>query len=149
MMLLLLQVATEAKATQALDTVTVSAIVVAVIQWLKKATWIPFVNQHSAGINRAISWGAAFISGAGLHYSYTGVDNGTLTITGLTLSSIMAAGWSTVQSYGSQWLVYNVAIKSRAADVAAVAEAPPAPLVVATPGVAAAAAEVKAEGVKQ
>lgn len=132
MMLLQIQ---DAMPNEALTTFTAASMVVSIIQWLKQATWIPFVSQHSAGINRAISWGAAIVTGTGIHWMYS-TENGTLLISGLTVASVSSTVLNTIQSYFAQWLVYNAAIKARAADVAAVAHrtgAPPIP--VAQPGV--------------
>ena len=117
---------------------TTSAMSVAVIQWLKNAKFIPFVTQHSTGINRALGWATALMSATGLHYKYD-ASNGTLILTGLTLTAIAHASYDTVQSYAFNWLIYNGLVKSRAADVAAVAEGvrtiPVAPPGVVTAGV--------------
>lgn len=123
---------------------TTSAMSVAIIQWLKNAKWVPFMDQHTAGINRAVSWGAAFLAATGLHYNYD-PNSGTLTIMNLTAMAIVHAMWDATKSYAFNWLIYNTSgIKTRAADVAAVAEGVPAKKVVG-PGVAAAGAEMAAE----
>lgn len=130
---------TDAMSNEFLSTITASSMVVAVIQWLKNTKMIPFINQHSAKLNRTLSWAAAFISGAGLHYHYE-ASTGTLVLTGLTAAAFGHAIWDTAQSYALQWLIYKGIVKGPAADVAAVAEGVPVTSVVG-PGAVVAGAE--------
>jgi hypothetical protein len=126
--------------------ISTSAMSVAIIQWLKNTKYIPFMDQHSAGINRVVGWCSALASSAGIHYSYD-AHVGTLTLTGLTAMAIFHAATDATKSYAFNWLIYNGLVKGRAADVAAVAErqAQGMPVkVAATPGVVAAAAEPEA-----
>lgn len=129
----------EIPSSEILSTFTASAMVVSVIQWLKNTKWVPFVNQHSAGLNRVLSWLAAFVSGVGIHYHYDATV-GALTITGLTAGAIVHTGWDATQQYAAQWLIYRGILKSRASDVTAVAEGIPATVVI-SPGVAKAAVD--------
>ncbi len=121
--------------------ISTSAMSVAIIQWLKNTKYVPFMDQHTAGINRLFGWGAAFCSAVGIHYTYD-AHIGTLTLTGLTASAIVHAGLDATKSYSFNWLIYNGMVKGRAADVAAVAESPKKVAVVASPGVVAAGKEM-------
>ncbi len=123
--------------------ISTSAMSVAIIQWLKNTKWVPFMDQHTAGINRLVGWGTAFISATGIHYTYD-AHVGTLTLTGISAMAIMHAVLDATKSYSFNWLIYNGMVKGRAADVAAVAEGVPAKKVV-SPGVAAAAAEMASD----
>lgn len=123
--------------------ISTSAMSVAIIQWIKNTKYVPFVNQHTAGVNRLLGWGSAFCSAIGIHYSYD-AHLGNLTITGLTLYAIVHAALDATKSYSFNWLIYNGMIKGRAADVAAVAEGVPA-TPVAQPGVIAAGVEQAAQ----
>ena len=95
--------------SEVLSTLSASAIAVGVIQYLKNVKWIPFMNQHSAGMNRFVGWAVAFASSLGLHFAYDHAA-GTLTITGLTVAVIGHTAWDTIKSYAMQWLTYNLAI---------------------------------------
>ncbi len=121
--------------------ISTSAITVAIIQWMKNSE-LPILkafSQHSAGLNRTVAWIASLIAGVGIHYKYDPAL-GALTITGLTGTAIISAAVNATKSYGFNWLIYNLAVKSRAADVSAVAEGV-RPVVVASPGAVVAGAE--------
>lgn len=135
----------EMPSNEILSTFTASAMVVSVIQWLKNTKLVPFINQHSAGMNRTLSWLAAFFSGLGIHYHYDATA-GALTITGLTAGVILHTGWDATQQYFAQWLIYRGIVKGPAADVAAVAEGVPV-TPVASPGLVQAGA-VKAKDIQ-
>lgn len=115
-----------------MSTLTASTLAVSAIQWLKESKYVPFINQHSAGLNRALSWAIAFFSGAGIHYTFNG-DAGVLTITGLSAGVIFHSVTITCKQYVAQWLVYKGLVKGPAADVAAVKEGIPV-TPVASPG---------------
>jgi hypothetical protein len=153
-MLLLLQVATQAvENPMAVSTdlpaiIATSSISVAIIQWMKNSN-LPFLkafSQESSGLNRLMAWVAALIAGVGIHYHYD-PSLGALTITGLTGAAIYSAAVSATKSYGFNWLIYNTAVKNRAADVSAVAGGMPVTPVVG-PGVAKAGVEQANEGTK-
>lgn len=147
-MLLFLQQTAEAMpvSTDLPAIIATSAISVAIIQWMKNSQ-LPFLrafSQQSSGLNRTLAWIASLVSGVGIHYHYD-PSLGALTITGLTLSAVYSAGVNASKSYGFNWLIYNLAVKPRAADIAAVAEGSGKSQVVVSPGVKAAAQEIVAE----
>lgn len=115
--------------------IATSSITVAIIQWMKNSNrpLLRAFSQQSAGLNRTIAWLASVIAGVGIHYHYDPAL-GAFTITGLTGSAIYSAVVNACKSYGFNWLIYNTAVKSRAADVSAVAGGVPAQVVV-SPGV--------------
>ena len=87
--MLLLQASTTVMGNEVLDTLSASAISVAIIQWLKNTKLIPFMDQHTSGINRIVAWVMAFLAGTGIHYQFDHAT-GTLTLTGLTVATILA-----------------------------------------------------------
>ncbi len=137
---MLLQAAVDAMpvTTELPSLITTSAIAVAAIQWVKNTQWIPFVNQHSSTVNRIVGWGVAFITAAGLHYTWD-ATSGTLTLTNLHMMNILHAVGDTTKSYAFQWLIYKGVVQSPARDVAAVTEGVPARVVVPAGAVVAAA----------
>jgi hypothetical protein len=129
--------------------ISTSALSVAIIQWFKNSNLPIFkaFNQQSSGLNRTVAWLAAFISGVGIHYQYD-ASVGALTITGLTATALWHTGIDSAKSYAFNWLIYNTAIKSRAADVAAVAAGGGKAQVVVSPGVKVAGVEAAEEAKK-
>ena len=126
-------------ANDLLSTLTASTLTVSIIQWLKNTEWIPLVNQHSARLNRIISWGAAFATGTGIHYTFNH-DAGVLTITGLSLGVIFHTATVTMKQYAVQWLIYKGIVKEPAANIAAVQGGMPVAAVAPAGAVAAALA---------
>ena len=104
-----------------MSTIAASTLAVSAIQWLKNTKLVPFINAHSAGINRTLSWFIAFASGAGIHYTFNG-DAGVLTITGLSAGVIIHTATITCKQYAVQWLIYKGIVKGPAADQTAVSE---------------------------
>ena len=139
----MLQILPDAMSNELVSTVTASAMSVAVIQWMKNTKLVPFMDQHSSGLNRFIGWLAALLSATGIHYTFNH-DTGTLTLTGLTVMGLTHTAWDTTKSYAFQWLVYRGVVKGPAADVAAVAGGTKAQVVVG-PGAKVAGVEAAAE----
>ncbi len=138
--MMLLQAAVETTTVgDLLSTLTASTLTVSIIQWLKTSKWLPFVNQHSAGLNRTLGWLSAFATGAGIHWTFNH-DAGVLTITGLSAGIIIHTATITAKQYAVQWLIYKGIVKEPAANVAAVAEGLH-PVPVASPGIIAAGQE--------
>ncbi len=136
---MLLQLTTEpTMGNELLSTVAASTLVVSAMEWVKSTKWVPFINQHSAGINRMVGWLAAFCTGTGIHYTFN-QDAGVLTITGLSIGVIIHTLMTTSKQYAVQWLIYQQ-VKGRASDVAAIAEGSNA-VPVASPGAIAAGVE--------
>lgn len=125
-----------------LSTLTASTLTVSIIQWLKAKTWIPFINQHSAGMNRTLGWLSAFATGTGIHWTFNH-DAGVLTITGLSLGIIIHSATVTMKQYAFQLLIYKGIFKGPADTVAAVAGGMPVTPVASAGAVAAGVEKAK------
>jgi hypothetical protein len=115
MLFILLQASTDVPVSTELPAlISTSALSVAIIQWMKNSALpgLGFINHDSPGMNRTLAWLAAFISGVGIHYHYDPAL-GALTITGLTLSALVATALQTAKSYGFNWFIYNVTLKGK------------------------------------
>ena len=126
-----------------MSTIAASTLAVSAIQWLKNTKLVPFINAHSAGINRTLSWFIAFASGAGIHYTFNG-DAGVLTITGLSAGVIIHTATITCKQYAVQWLIYKGIVKGPAETVTAISEGVRT-VAVASPGAIMASAEQSAK----
>src|SRR6185369_16482570 len=96
--------------------ITTSAMTVAIIQWLKNTKLVPFIDQHSSTLNRVVGWCAAFISAAGLHYTWD-ASTGTLTLLNIHVASIMHGAADVTKSYAFQWLIYKGIVQASAREV--------------------------------
>lgn len=93
--------------------VTTSAVVVYVLQWLKKQQWFPLVQMKGAQrLNRIAAVIAAGMSAAGLHATFDH-NAGVLTITGLTAVSIVTALWSWLKAFAIQEVIYQGAVNKQ------------------------------------
>lgn len=91
---------------EAFSQISAATIAVSIIQWLKKTTILPFVNENSAWINRIVATLAAFVTSVGIHYSFD-VAGGVLTVSGLIWSNILHSVWDIVKAYAVQHLIYK------------------------------------------
>lgn len=109
--------------------ITLSAIVVAAIQWLKNSSWFPWLQNTSAKANRVASALLAIVTAVGIHIIWThGSIPGSymIGVTGLTLTGIASGAFAVIKSFVFQELTYRVAVKSPPAPPAAPAPAVPA-----------------------
>lgn len=91
---------------------TSSAIVVFLLEWLKKQSWFTWLTEESTKrVKKAFALVFAVLSVAGIGYVYN-LEAGTLTITGLTLTGILTALLEVVKQYIMQKLVYKVALSN-------------------------------------
>jgi hypothetical protein len=110
----------------AIDQVTVSAVVVMLVQWAKNSTWVPFLQKHTDALNRLVAWGAAALTALGLHLVYDSTAH-TLTISGLALASILHGGWDWIKSIAVQELIYKGVFKADAGGLKLEAGSGPGP----------------------
>ena len=87
--------------------ITLSAVVVVVMQWLKNSSYMPWLNQQSDKANRVVAALLAFVTAIGIHYTY---DAGVVTIT-FTVMTVLHGLWHWLQSLVFQELVYKGVIK--------------------------------------
>lgn len=80
------------------------------IRRIKTSRLVPFINEQTYWMNRALAVVLAMLSAVGINYQYAYTADGvlTLTLTGLTLASIWDHFLQTVVAYGSQQLPYHL-----------------------------------------
>jgi hypothetical protein len=91
-------------ATDTTAVLTASAVSVWIIQQLKSATWFKVLTPSTATLNRLASIIAAAATATGIHVAFSA---GTLTITGLTLTGIIAAVIAWFKSFVMNELIYQ------------------------------------------
>lgn len=72
--------------------VAAAAIITALINWLKKSPYFPWLNQESAKLNRFIAFVLSGLATLGIHAQWSSANH-SLLITGLTLATIGAGAW--------------------------------------------------------
>lgn len=82
-------------------------VIVVLIQWVKKQRWIPFIDHcNTANINRFVAAFMALATSIGIHFKYDGSD-GSLLVTGLSLSSILPLAGEAIRQFVVQQLIYK------------------------------------------
>lgn len=81
-----------------------------VVNKIKSSPYIPFINAHTKGLNRAVAIGVAGISAIGIDYTYTYSQEGLLTFTlsGLTFWAIFEHVKQFIVAYIAQQIPYHV-----------------------------------------
>jgi len=95
-------------ASVAVDTVTASALVVAVVNWLKAK--FPGIAASPAKFARIASAAGAAIAAVGVNMVWQHGSNPgewQITITGLTMAGVAAAAWAWVKHFAMQEIIYQ------------------------------------------
>ena len=84
------------------------------IEALKNSAKFGWINQHTAGINRAFAIVTSFLAAVGVHYTWThGTESGTyiITLTGMTLASIGHYAWAWFTQFAIQQGYFKAVVK--------------------------------------
>jgi len=94
------------------STFAASAVVVFVLQILKKWQKIPWINQESAKLNRVLAVVLSGISALGVTWVFTPAVNGghVITITIPSLVAIVGAAWIWLKSFAIQEWIYQSSV---------------------------------------
>lgn len=96
----------------ALSQLTLSAIVVWLLEQLKASSWFPFLNGSSPErVKRLFGAGIATLAAVGITYQYDPTA-GVLVVSGLTLASVGHFIWVWLQNFVSQQLIYHGVAKN-------------------------------------
>ncbi len=74
------------------------ALLAYALQWAKNSKLVPFITEHTVGVNRTLTGLMAFIAAIGIHYTFD-ADAGVLVIGGLHTQSLLHGFWAWI----SQW----------------------------------------------
>jgi len=89
------------------DQITLAAMAVAFIEWLKGRAWFPWITAHTDQLNRMLSAFLAAGAAVGITVSWD-PEAHALTIAGLTLIGILTAGYAWLKQFIFQELTYRV-----------------------------------------
>jgi len=91
-----------------LDQISSAAIVVFILEWLKKQSWFTWLTDESTKRVKAVfSLVFGVLAVAGVGYVWT-PDAHTLTITGLSLTTIVVALFEVIKQYVTQKFIYKL-----------------------------------------
>lgn len=97
-----------------LSQLTSAAVVVYVMQWLKRSPLVAFISQETKVLNRVLSGLGAALSAIGIHFAFdtSAAQAGTyvITITGVSLLAVAHGCWHWLNAVALQQLVYDAAV---------------------------------------
>ena len=85
---------------------TTGAVIVYLLQWMKSSRLTPWLTSNTKTLNRVSSALLAAVAAIGINWTYNAVD-GTLVISGLTWSAILAGGWEWLKQFCTQQLIFD------------------------------------------
>lgn len=78
--------------------ITISGIIVAAIQYMKRSKYFPWFTKEKVYVVRGFSAVASFIAALGVHYTWN-ASNHSLLLTGLDLTTMLAAAWIATKQF--------------------------------------------------
>jgi hypothetical protein len=99
-----------------LTQVTVSAIVVALIEWMKRTNRLSWINVETEKLNRAVAFVGATVSAIGIHMTWNhGANPGSylLGISGLTVMGVTHGLWTVTKSFVMQQIIFHSTVKPK------------------------------------
>jgi hypothetical protein len=96
--------------------ITLSAVVVFLMQFAKNTKWFPFLDANSDKLNRWVAVGAAALTAIGIHWAYdtsfSWMTGGVITIIWPGLHGVAHGTWEWLQSLAVQEWMYRSTVKS-------------------------------------
>lgn len=99
-----------------------AALMVYLLQWVKRSRLIPWVTEHTKGLNRMLNAMLAMAAAVGIHYHFD-AEAGQLVISGLYGQSIAQGVWE----WSKQWAFQQASFDMIFAKTQGMAMAPDAP----------------------
>lgn len=94
--------------------ITTGAAIVYLIQWMKTSKLTPWLDIDSKTLNRITSALLAAIAAIGINWTYNAaVDGGTLIITGLSWTAVVAGAWEWFKQFTMQQLIFDGVVDAK------------------------------------
>lgn len=91
--------------------VVLSALMVWLLQFMKKSSLVPWLSAETPKLNRAAAVVTSLGTALGIHITFS-ADQGVLMITGLTLAGIGHFAWQWLVSFVSQQVLFQATVKA-------------------------------------
>lgn len=99
------------------------ALLAYALQWVKRSRFVPWVSDHTKGINRALTGLTSFIATIGIHYTFDPTA-GVLVIGGLHTQTLLEGGWAWIEQWAFQAVAGDVIIAKTTAEAVSVGDVP-------------------------
>ena len=94
------------------DSVALNIVVVWIIQRLKLAKSMSWINDATPKVTKIVSVAAATLTSAGMSVNWE-ASGGVLIISGITAGSVVLFAWLTIKNVCFQHLIYHSAFKPK------------------------------------
>lgn len=102
--------------------ITISAVVVYIIEVVKRSKFFPWLTTETAKLNRYVAIVLSGLAALGINATFT---DGTLTITGLTVAGILTGALVWLKSFIVQQGMFKILISSPAPEPLVFLKNPP------------------------
>lgn len=96
-----------------------AALLAYLLQWIKASRFVPWVSDHTKGINYALTGLLSLAATIGIHYQFD-ATTGVLTIGGLHTSTILAGLWEWAKQWafqqGAADMIFTKSVAKATAD---------------------------------
>lgn len=90
---------------------TTGAMIVYILEWLKRSRWFPWISDHQKTLQRVLSAGAAVVVAVGINWNYDpAMEGGTLVIHGLNAQTVLAAVYEFLKQFMAQQVIYDTIV---------------------------------------
>lgn len=101
-----------------------AALLAYLLQWIKSTKLLPWVSEHTKGINYALTGVMSLVAAVGIHYQFDSTS-GVLTISGLHTSSVLHGLWEWLKQWAFQQGAADMIFSKQVAKETANAQALP------------------------
>lgn len=96
--------------------VTISAVVVFLLERLKRARWFPWLSAEKEKVTQWVAAALAALAALGIHTEFD-ATKGVLIISGLTVAGVLHGGFEVLRSLAFQELIYHGVVKKPAGEL--------------------------------
>lgn len=96
------------------DLLTINLVSAFIIEKVKGSRFVPFITQETKSLNRLIASFVSLAATVGVHFATNNPSSGVyvITVSGLTATSVLHAGFDWLKSYIGQEIVYQKLLKN-------------------------------------
>jgi hypothetical protein len=87
---------------------TTGAVIVYALEWLKSSRWFSWLTAETKTLNRAVSAILAGAAAVGINWTYS--QDGTLIITGVTVTAILTGGYEWLKQFAVQQMLFDTVV---------------------------------------
>lgn len=104
--------------------ITVSTLIVYLLEWLKTKKWAPFVQKNAATMNKITAGVVAFIAALGVTYTWDATNHQLIIANVPTLAGFITVCWTWIKQWVFQELIYKGVVQQPTVSAPAPAPQP-------------------------